>query len=230
MLDAAYELFLERGFEGTSVSDVVRRSGGSLATLYACFGSKEGLFEAIVGEISAQILAPLDALELESRPIDQALRLFGERFLSLVMAPEALRWHRMCVTEGPKFPELRAAFVRTGPGHARERLAEFLAAQVKAGRLRVDDPLTAALHFFALVKSETHLAAVCGEPLEVSPAEITEQVRRAVDVFLHGYAGDPGTAAGRAPRTGGRRQAPPLRKTSDPDSARRSRRRLPRST
>jgi hypothetical protein len=95
----------------------------------------------------------------------------------------------------------------------------------------VDDPLTAALHFFALVKSETHLAAVCGEPLEVSPAEITDQVRRAVDVFLHGYAGDPGDAAAdRAPRTGGRRQAPPLHKTSDPESARRSRRRLPRRT
>src|SRR5262245_3793367 len=46
MLQAAGELFLEHGFEGTSVSDVVKRSGGSLATLYAWFGSKEGLFEA----------------------------------------------------------------------------------------------------------------------------------------------------------------------------------------
>jgi len=53
MLDAACEVFLEHGFEGASVADVVRRSGGSLATLYASFGSKEGLFEAIVAQISA---------------------------------------------------------------------------------------------------------------------------------------------------------------------------------
>ena len=44
ILDAAAALFLERGFADTSVGDVVKRSGGSLATLYSLFGSKEGLF------------------------------------------------------------------------------------------------------------------------------------------------------------------------------------------
>jgi AcrR family transcriptional regulator len=191
MCEAASRLFLERGFEGTSVSEVVQRSGGSLATLYAFFGSKEGLFEAIIEEIAGQIVAPLDAPEFESRPLDEGLRIFGERFLSLVLGPAALRWHRMCVVEGPKFPELRAALTRTGPGHVRQRLADYLATHAAAGHLRLDDPAAAALHFLALLKSERHFDALCGEAIERSPAAIRREARRAVDVFLHGYAGRP---------------------------------------
>ena len=44
------------------------------------------------------------------------------------------------------------------------------------------------MHFFALVKSESHLAAVCGEPIRADKARIRLQVRRAVEVFLRGYS------------------------------------------
>ena len=191
MLEAAGDLFLERGFAETSVGDVVKRSGGSLATLYAVFGSKEGLFEAIVGEMSAQMLSGLDASEVNSRPLDEALRGFGESFLGAALSPNSLRWQRMCIAEAHNFPELRAALIRTGPGYVSGRMASYLAAQVEAGRLRTVDPEIAAMHFFALVKSESHLAAVCGEPIRADKARIRLQVRRAVEVFLRGYSAEP---------------------------------------
>ena len=188
MLEAAASLFLERGFEGTTLADVVKCSGGSLATLYAWFGSKEGLFEAIVGEVSAQMVEPLDEPAFESLPIDQALRAFGVSFLTRILEPETLRWHRMCLAEGHKYPELRTALMRTGPGRVRERLAAYLETQVQAGRLKASDPMGAATHFFALVKSEQHTAAMCGEPVELSADELRSHVARAVDVFLYGYS------------------------------------------
>lgn len=189
MMEAAAELFLERGFEGTSVGDIVRQSGGSLATLYSWFGSKEGLFEAIVKEICSQVVAPLDSPELASLPLDEALRVFGEQFLSVILCPEQLRWHRMCVAEGPRLPpELRDAIVRSGPGRLRERLAGYLVTQAEAGRLRMEDPRAAALHFVSLVTSELHFAAALGGPVETCPSDIQQRVRSAVDVFLYGYA------------------------------------------
>jgi AcrR family transcriptional regulator len=188
MIEAAAELFLERGFEGTSVSDVVKRSGGSLSTLYAWFGSKEGLFEAIVGEVSASLLEMLDAPDFEARPLAEALQALGERVLQMMLSPNSVRWYRMGIAEGHKFPELRAALLRTGPQRINERLASFLAIQAAAGRLEMEDPAIAAVHFFALIKSETHLAAVCGEPMEISPDDVALQVGRAVQVFLCGYA------------------------------------------
>lgn len=190
MVEAARDLFLEHGFEKTNVSDVVRRSGGSLATLYALFGSKEGLFEAIVEEVAREIVAPFESIPFGDRPLDEVLALFGERFLGLVLGTSALRWHRMCVNEGPKFPELRGAMIRVGPGRIRERLAAYLLSQAELGRLRIENPVDsviAALHFLALVKSESYFEATCGEPVEVTSAQIREQVGRAVTVFLNGY-------------------------------------------
>src|SRR3546814_11941406 len=47
ILDAAESLFLEQGYERTSLAEIVKRSGGSLATLYELFGNKQGLLRAI---------------------------------------------------------------------------------------------------------------------------------------------------------------------------------------
>jgi TetR/AcrR family transcriptional repressor of cmeABC operon len=192
MIEAAAELFLERGYEKTSLGDVVKRSGGSLATLYAAFGSKEGLFEAIVAEITEQILIEFAEPELEAQSLEQALLLFGERFLGMILCPNALRWHRMCLAEGHQFPALREALLRSGPGRVRSRLADYLAANAESGRLRLDDSGEAAGHFIALLKSEILFAAVCGDDVDLSAERVTHQVRRAVDVFLHGYCADPG--------------------------------------
>src|SRR5436190_21484911 len=87
ILDAAAALFLERGFADTSVGDVVKRSGGSLATLYSLFGSKEGFFEALVGEMSAQMLGGLVEPEVGVKPLEEALRGFAERFLETALHP-----------------------------------------------------------------------------------------------------------------------------------------------
>jgi len=191
MIEAAAELFLERGYEKTSLGDVVKRSGGSLATLYSAFGSKEGLFEAIVAEISEQILIEFAEPELESQSLEQALLLFGERFLGMILCPNALRWHRMCLAEGHQFPALREALLRSGPGRVRARLADYLAANARSGHLRLDDSGEAAGHFIALLKSEILFAAVCGDEVDLSAERVSHQARRAVDVFLHGYLADP---------------------------------------
>jgi len=47
ILDAAEALFLEYGYPSVSLSTIVQRSGGSLATIYQMFGNKQGLLHAI---------------------------------------------------------------------------------------------------------------------------------------------------------------------------------------
>ena len=48
LIAVAEQLFLQHGFANTSVNAIVREAGGSLATLYAEFGSKESLFESVL--------------------------------------------------------------------------------------------------------------------------------------------------------------------------------------
>ena len=54
LIAVAEQLFLQHGFANTSVNAIVREAGGSLATLYAEFGSKEALFESVLSERAAR--------------------------------------------------------------------------------------------------------------------------------------------------------------------------------
>ncbi|MDG5748437.1 TetR/AcrR family transcriptional regulator [Qipengyuania sp. XHP0207] len=50
LIEAARQLFVEQGYEKTTLSEIVDRAGGSLATVYKLFGNKDGLLEAAVFE------------------------------------------------------------------------------------------------------------------------------------------------------------------------------------
>jgi AcrR family transcriptional regulator len=47
-LDRAMTVFWRQGYEGASLSDLTKAMGINSPSLYACFGSKEGLFKAVL--------------------------------------------------------------------------------------------------------------------------------------------------------------------------------------
>lgn len=57
VLDAAYKLFLESGFEGTSMDAIAAAAGVSKPVVYDCFRSKDELFTAMLDREEARILA-----------------------------------------------------------------------------------------------------------------------------------------------------------------------------
>jgi AcrR family transcriptional regulator len=61
VLDAAFELFLERGYEGTSMEAVARAIGVTKPVVYACFTSKDELFKALLRREEDRVLAEIAA-------------------------------------------------------------------------------------------------------------------------------------------------------------------------
>jgi AcrR family transcriptional regulator len=53
-LERALDLFWRKGYEGTSMSDLVETLGITRASLYAAFGSKEGLFRQVMDRYEAK--------------------------------------------------------------------------------------------------------------------------------------------------------------------------------
>jgi AcrR family transcriptional regulator len=53
-LDRAMTVFWRQGYEGASVADLTKAMGINAPSLYACFGSKEGLFQAVVDRYEAR--------------------------------------------------------------------------------------------------------------------------------------------------------------------------------
>jgi len=188
ILRAAFDLFLERGYGGVTMGDIVGRAGGSLTTLYELFGSKERLFEAILIDFASDLAAPLDDEALGEEAVEKTLTRLAERFLVKILEPRALAWFRMATAEAVKYPELRASFLRAGKGTLRGKLAAYLAAQARAGRLRAGDSELAAAQFLELVKAPLHMRALLGDLESVPRGAVARQARAAVRTFLYGYA------------------------------------------
>lgn len=185
-LQAARDVFLEFGYEQANMAEIVRRAGGSLSTLYAQFGGKKGLFEAMidsrVGELTEQMQVELAA----HTPIGEGLRRIGEVFLTKQAHPESLDVFRLMVAQAKKFPDIIETWRARGPEAVRNALAQYLRDRADAGEIRIKDFDIAAQVFFDLVRSRIQFRALLLPNYVPEEAEIRETVDRAVKVFLGG--------------------------------------------
>ncbi len=189
ILDAARDLFLENGYAATTLADVVARSGGSLATIYALFGNKRGLFEVVLREHAHSIIESITVGDGSSDP-EERLVAIGQRYLEQVLDPRFLAWWRTMCVEASHVPELRDILLSKEGGPVLQSLAAYLKAQTKAGNLAIDDPERAAGQFFELLRGRVYRRALVGDAGARRPSEIRAQVTAAVHVFLYGYATD----------------------------------------
>ncbi len=187
ILDVAAEVFREAGFERASMSEICTRVGGSKATLYNYFASKEELFfEVMFLSTEAEFEAVHKALDPATEDIAASLRHFGERFLALLYAPEVLSVRRLIIAESGRSHLGRLCFAR-GPQRSQAVVSEFLAGAMAQGRLRQDDPLVATLHLRGLLEAELLDRFLFQVSDSVSKKEIKAITDRAIRVFMAAY-------------------------------------------
>lgn len=186
ILDAAAEAFRERGFDAASMADVAARAGGSKATLYNYFPSKEELFVAVMLRAARAQAAPIFDTFRTAPDLRPALLAFGRAYLPFVLSPDVLAIVRMCAADGE----------RTGVGRivqehgikvAWNQVAERLRQAMDEGVLRHADPWQAAVHLKALLEAGVVDRRIKGCSIEPKPEEIETAVINGVDVFLRGY-------------------------------------------
>ena len=193
ILDVATELFLTRGFGGTSIEAVAARARMSKRTFYHRFKDKGELFQAVVRRLIERWLPPFDALLFKPGPIDELLRRTAKRMLSVALSQEALALHRVVLSEAERFPELAQVMTDSGARKGTEHIAELLTREARAGHLRIGDSRFAAEQFMSMVLSVPQRRALgLGQPL--GPKELDRWARRTVDLFLDGCRS--GAAAG----------------------------------
>ena len=180
---AATELFLERGYGGTSIAAVNQRAGGSRTAIYQYFGSKEALFGAIIAQKCGEIVQILAEPHFASLPPHEALTRFGLRMAELVLAPEGIALMRVVIADSARFPELARIFHQAGPTAGRARLAAYLAEQQARGTLRIADAHASARLFADMILGtfQTEALLGIGAPDEVERARV---VALSVRTFL----------------------------------------------
>lgn len=182
-------MFLEHGYEGARLEQVISRSGGSLSTLYAEFKGKEGLFAALIAEICEGMIAALPRLGGASAgPPEKVLLSFGTAYMHLLLEPVSLALYRMAMGEGIRRPELGRAIYDAGPAVAADRLSEYFERQSAMGVLNVTDAGLSARHFLEIVKGDLHLRALLGVGGTPAREEVEACVASAVRTFLVGVS------------------------------------------
>lgn len=187
ILEIAAEVFREAGFERASMSEICTRVGGSKATLYSYFPSKEELFfEAMHRSTEVEFEETHNALDSSAEDVAATLRSFGERFIALLYSARLLAVRRLIISESERSQLGRICYVR-GPQRSQAAISQFLATAMARGKLRQADPIIATLHLRGLLESELLDRFQFQIDMDVTEDEVKKVVGRAVDVFMAAY-------------------------------------------
>jgi AcrR family transcriptional regulator len=187
ILEIAAKAFIEMGYERASMAEISARVGGSKATLYGYFESKEQLFIAVTTAAGEKHLADAFAeLAQSAADVPVVLQRVGEKLMGFLVRPEALATQRMVIAEAGH-SDIGQRFYEAGPGRGLEAMTVYLQAAMDSGRLRAADARIAAQHLDALFQAETMPLRLLGVPASTSRAHIRKAIERALTVFLAAY-------------------------------------------
>lgn len=185
LLDQALDLFLERGYELTTIEAIAGAVGMSKRTLYAQYEDKAALFRASVQRAIDAVKVEPAALEaLDSGDLATTLAAAARTRIGQVMTAQGLKLQRIVNADSYRFPEVfRMAYDQiTGP--AVEFVSRVLQRHAAAGDIVITRPEMAATAFMSLVASAP--IRVLSSGLRLEPAEIDDRIAFTVSLFLDG--------------------------------------------
>ena len=187
ILDAARFVFEEQGFERATMSAISERLGGSKATLYGYFPSKEELFVACIEEeIEAEASEVLDTVRGIS-DVREALEAFGREFIVKSTSARPIAMYRMIATLPLESPVGRSFYER-GLRQGWIRFCIYLEELMAAGKLRKANAWVAAMHLKGMLEGEWIDRRILNAlPDELDPHTVDRTAREAVDAFLRAY-------------------------------------------
>jgi AcrR family transcriptional regulator len=156
LLDAALQLFVEKGFAATRSEEVAARAGVSKGTLYLYFPSKEELFKAVVRtNLSSLIAEGQQIADADEGPTSELLRRLMQTWWQRVGFTAAGGISKIIVAEVRNFPDLAQFYVDEVVLPAHKLLAGTLQRGIDRGEFR-PVPVADAVH--ALIAPSLFLA------------------------------------------------------------------------
>ena len=170
------------------MADITSEVGGSKATLYSHFPSKEELFvECMMAALENYMSDTLKHLDASRSDLEAALRNFGTSVLNFICSPEQVEVRRLMIAEAARSGTGKLFFDKLTA--LRAQISSFLDVCMTSGVLRLDDPDLAADHLGALLEAEVLEPLLLNVREGVPDEEETAlAARRAVAAFLRAYA------------------------------------------
>lgn len=185
ILDVALALFREVGFEAASMSQIAAKVGGSKATLYNHFSSKEELLLEAMLASADRYAQEVRLLLQQSDDLTTQLHTFVVSLLKLINSAETIQILRVAISVG-NTSDIGRRFYEMGTHEPWLEIADVLRREMERGNLPVADPDMMAMHLRDLCHTDL-ICNLLGASCEMSDAEAERKACYIVNVFLRAY-------------------------------------------
>jgi len=198
ILDAALDLFADKGFFGTSLRDVAAAVGVRESALYNYFAGKDALFDALL--MAHQTTKTEQLTSLVESPISDGRTLLEQLAVATLegfVEPREQKLFRILMSDGVRLAKVGRINLYERMATGRERLHRILRRLIREGWLRPGDPQLIGMAFISPLIMWRQLHAIDADlPMIRNPRAYA---RQHVDQFLQGAA-TPSAPRPRAPR------------------------------
>jgi len=185
LLDKALDLFLENGFERTTIEAITASVGMAKRTVYARYGDKMTLFKAALASSIGDWIVPVQRLrDAETADLEETLQEIGRILVENVLTPEGLRLLRITNAESIRHPEIGQYTVRAGTEATLDFLTDLFRRRMTDPRPTVQQARDTADAFLHLVVGGPSSTMMWG--VQIDQAEVERMTRHAVHLFLNG--------------------------------------------
>lgn len=189
IIDVAAQLFQENGYDRTSMSMISDRLGGSKATLYGYFRSKEDLLHAVLDYDVTEQAERLMHEFLSAKDLRQGLINLGIAYMMRRLSKGPITNVRI-VSNQPADSKIGKEFYDRVLRPAWQRLSNRMEILMDEGLLKRADPWVAAMQWKGLCEWDMFEKRLLGAIPEGDPEEIRRAATHAADAFLTLYGTD----------------------------------------
>src|SRR5688572_26213010 len=154
ILDAALQVFDERGLAGARLDDIARRAGVSKGTIYLYFANKEELLREVIRAIVVDRLRQAAEKAGSGDPVEELKRYLRAHW-DFVRSPEFQTIFRLVIGELHHFPDLAEFYGREVVMPTTQLLAGMIRRAIDRGDFRRVDPILAARFMWSTVMTHS---------------------------------------------------------------------------
>lgn len=179
---AAYALFAQNGFEGTSMLAVAKQAKASNETMYRWYGDKNGLFDSMVKRNAAHVRTMLGkAIKERVAPLP-TLEKLAPVLLSMLLSEKAILLNRAAASDPTG--GLGQLLAKSGREDVLPLIEELLQDAIQSDALKPPDDGDIGALFMHLLVGDQQIRRVIGTMAEPTQSDVTAQATRAIRQFV----------------------------------------------
>lgn len=185
LLNTALDLFLEHGFDRTSIEGITAAIGMAKRTVYRHYHNKAELFKASLERAIEEWLVPVEQLmATETDDLEATLLRVGQMLVANVTSPAGQRLLRITNAESGRHPEIGAFTCKHGTEPTLAYLRDLIRRRIRPNGVEVPDLDDAALAFMDIVVLGP--ASLTAWGIVLDDKAVDKHIRYCVHLFLHG--------------------------------------------